>query len=68
MSLLQKKDKEKIKVSDYLTQEQIDKEMDDLLKHYGANRSQADIDKTKKILGKYKSVNDELAALREENR
>lgn len=55
-------------MSDYLTQEQIDKEMDDLLKHYGANRSQADIDKTKKILGKYKSVNDELAALREENR
>jgi hypothetical protein len=66
--LLQKKDKENIKVSDYLPQEEIDREMDELLKHYGADRSQANIDKTKKILGKFKSVNDELVGLREENR
>jgi hypothetical protein len=42
--------------------------MDELLAHYGADRSQANLEKTKKMLGKFNSVNNEPASQREENR
>lgn len=68
MPLLFRKD-EKSKVDlGFISREQIDAEMDALLKHYGAKRSQANLDKTRKILKRFGSVNDELAAMRDENR
>lgn len=65
--LLRKAEKSRIKLS-FLSREQIDTEMDALLKHYGAKRSQANLDKTRKILKRFGSVNDELVAMRDENR
>lgn len=68
MPLLLRKD-EKARVDmNFVSDEQIDAEMDMLLKHYGANKSQADPDKTRKILKRFGSVTDELAAMRDENR
>ena len=55
-------------MSEFVSQEQLEKEMDELLEHYGADRSQANLERTRKVLGKFKSVNNELASLREENR
>lgn len=65
--LLRKDEKTKVK-SDFLSREQINTEMNELLKHYGAKRSQANLDKTRKILKRFGSVNDELTAMRDENR
>ena len=48
--------------------EQIGAEMDVLLKHYGANKSQADLDKTHKILKRFGSITNELAVMHDENR
>lgn len=42
--------------------------MDELLRHYGANKSQANLDKTRKILKRFGNVTDELVAMRDENR
>lgn len=52
----------------FVSDEQIDAEMDMLLKHYGANKSQADLDKTRKISSRFGSITDELAVMRDENR
>ena len=52
----------------FVTGEQICAEMDMLLKHYGANKSQADLDRTRKILKRFGSITDELAVMRDENR
>ncbi|MGI0013897.1 MAG: hypothetical protein ACREBU_10720 [Nitrososphaera sp.] len=52
----------------FVDRKQINTEMDELLKHYGANKSQANLDKTRTILKRFGSVNDELVAMRDENR
>lgn len=65
--LLRKEEKNKIKLG-FIEREQINAEMDDLLKHYGANKSQANLDKTRTILKRFGSINDELAAMRDDNR
>ncbi|HEX7032451.1 MAG TPA: hypothetical protein VF172_05575 [Nitrososphaera sp.] len=70
MPLLLRKD-EKIKVQEnlnFISQEQLEADMNELLKHYGANKSQANLSKTRAILRRFGNVTDELAAMREENR
>ena len=52
----------------FASDEQVGAEMDMLLKHYGANKSQADFDKTHKTLKRFGSITDELAVMRDENR
>lgn len=42
--------------------------MDELLRRYGANKSQANLDKTRTILKRFGNVTDELVAMRDENR
>lgn len=66
-SLLQKKDKENIKL-DFVSHEQLVSEMDELLKHYGANKSQANLERTRKILSRFIPISDEVSTMREENR
>ncbi len=66
-SLLRKDEKSKVKLS-FVSREQVDAEMDELLRHYGANKSQANLDKTRKILKRFGNVTDELVAMRDENR
>jgi hypothetical protein len=66
-SLLQKKDKEKIKL-DFVSHEQLVSEMAELLKHYGADKSQANLERTRKILSRFVPISDEVSAMREENR
>lgn len=64
-----KKEKNKLKerLSGFLTSDELTNEMDALLRHYGADRSQADLKKTKQILSKF-NVSEALSAVREENR
>jgi hypothetical protein len=52
----------------FVSQEQLDADMRELLQHYGANESQANLDKTRKILKRFGTVNEELVAMRDENR
>jgi hypothetical protein len=66
-ALLRKDEKSKINLG-FVSREQINIEMNALLKQYGATRSQADLDKTRKILKRFGAINDELAAMRDENR
>lgn len=67
--LLRKEEKTKVKMElGFLSQQQIKTEMDALLKHYGAKSSQANLDKTRKILKRFGNVTDEVAAMRDENR
>lgn len=66
-ALLRKDEKANIKLN-FMSGKQIGTEMDALLKHYGANKSQANLDKTRTILKRFGSVNDELVAMRDENR
>jgi len=69
MPVLRKEEKEKIKLGlGVLSRKQVNAEMDALLAHYKANKSQADIAKTRKILKRYGKVTVELAAIRDENR
>jgi len=65
--LLRKDEKTKVKL-EFLSPEQINTEMDELLKHYGAKRSQANLDKTREVLKRFGSGNDELIAMRDETR
>jgi hypothetical protein len=65
--LLRKDKKSKVKLG-FVSPKQINTDMDALLKHYGAKKSQANLDKTRKILKRFGSVNDELVAMRDENR
>jgi len=65
--LLRKDEKSKVNLG-FVSREQINAEMDALLKHYGADKSQADLDKTRKILKRFGNVTDELAAMRDDNR
>lgn len=67
MPLLLRKDEKKMDLG-FVSKEQVNKDMDALLKHYGAEKSQADLGKTRKILKRFGSVTDELAAMRDENR
>jgi hypothetical protein len=62
-----KNEKSKINLG-FLSREQIDIEMNALLEQYGATRSQADLDQTRNILKRFGAINDELAAMRDENR
>ena len=67
--LLRKEDKTRIKLDlDFLSKEQIADEISDLLNHYEADKSQADLNNTRRILKRFGDVTDELAAMREENR
>jgi hypothetical protein len=66
-ALLRKDEKSKINLG-FVSREQINIEMNALLKQYGATRSQADLDQTRKILKRFGAINDELAAMRDENR
>jgi hypothetical protein len=52
----------------FVDAKQINKDMDSLLEHYGAKRSQANLDKTRRILKRFGNVTDELSAMRDENR
>lgn len=65
--MLRKEEKAKVKL-DFVSSEQIKTDMEALLKHYGAKRSQANLDKTRKILKRFSTANDELVAMRDENR
>lgn len=65
-SLLQKKDKEH--KLDFVSHEQLVSEMDELLKYYGADKSQANLERTRKILSRFIPISDEVSAMREENR
>ena len=65
--LLRKDEKSKVDLG-FVSREQINAEMDALLKHYGADKSQADLDNTRKILKRFGNVTDELAAMRDDNR
>lgn len=65
--LLRKDEKSKVNLG-FVSREQINAEMDALLKHYGADKSQADLDNTRKILKRFGNVTDELAAMRDDNR
>lgn len=67
MSVLQKKDKEDIKVMGFLKPEQLRKEMNDLLKYYGTDISSADLKETRRILSRVSPLNKELVDMREEN-
>ncbi len=68
-SLLRKEDKINVKADlSFVSQEQLDADMKELLQHYGANKSQANLDKTRKILKRFGTVNEELVAMRDENR
>jgi len=67
MYVFQGKEKKTMKIN-YLTHEQLAHEMNELLKHYKTDMSNADLDKTRKILRKTTSLNDELSEMREENR
>ncbi len=69
--LLSNEEKSKFKLNlklNFVNQKQIHSEMNDLLKHYGANKSQADLAKTHSILKRFGNITDELAAMRDENR
>jgi hypothetical protein len=67
--LLRKEDKFNMKGNlNFVSQEQLDADMRELLQHYGANESQANLDKTRKILKRFGTVNEELVAMRDENR
>lgn len=66
--MLKKKDKENVRKPEFIDPKQISEEMDELRKHYGTDVSNADLDKTKRILSKVSSLNDELVNMRDENR
>jgi hypothetical protein len=68
LPLLLRKDEKTNVDMNFVSEEQMEAEMDMLLKHYGAKKSQADLDKTRKILKRFGSVTHELAAMRDENR
>lgn len=51
-----------------VTPKELRAEMDEILEQYGASRSQADLDKTKKILERAGSLSDELVSMRDEDR
>ena len=42
--------------------------MSELLKYYGADKSQANLERTRKILSRFTPISDEVSAMREENR
>ncbi len=66
--MLKRKDKENIgKPQEFIKPEQIAKEMDELAKYYGTTLSNADLDKTRKILSKVSPLNIELVNMRDEN-
>lgn len=68
MPVLLRKDEKGADDLKFISQAQIDSEMDALLEHYGAIKSQADLYKTRKTLKRFGSVTEELAAMREEKR
>lgn len=68
MPVLLKKDEKVMKDIGFISSNQIDSEMDALLKHYGAERSQANLSKARKILKRFGNVTEEVSAMRDENR
>lgn len=60
-------EKNKMKQHNFLTPEEVATEMANLVKHYGTNLSNANLDETRKILANV-SLSDELSEMREENR
>ena len=68
MPILLRKDETTSFKENFVSPEQIRDEMDALLAHYGAKRSQANLDKTRRILERFGNVTGELGAMRDENR
>lgn len=68
-SMLKKGDKERIKKPDFLEPSKIAKEMNELMKYYNTDASNADMKETRKILtsSKVSSLNKELIDIREED-
>jgi hypothetical protein len=58
--------KYKKKLSGSVKPDELSKELDDLLKYYGAEKTKPNLSETKKILSKF-NVNEELLNIREEN-
>jgi hypothetical protein len=71
MSKLIRKSKEKGEFDlrlESVSPKEIARQMDKLLRHYGANRSQSDLEKTRQILTRVGSLNEELRSMRDEER
>lgn len=67
MRVLLRKEKEGLKV-DFVPPAQSEADMEELLKYYEAEKTQASLERTRKILGRFGSINDELADMRDESR
>ena len=67
MPVLLRKEKEGVKM-DFLSPAQSEQDMEELLEHYGARRTQASLEMTRKILARFGSINDELVRMRDKNR
>jgi hypothetical protein len=64
---LRKEEKSNISFG-FVSREQIKAEMDALLKQYDARNLKPDLDKTRQILKRFGSINNELSVMRDENR
>lgn len=62
-----KKEKQGVRM-DFLSKNQFNEDMDRLLEYYGARITEPSLEKTRKILGRFGSINDELVKMRDENR
>lgn len=69
MSELLRKEKERIKVGlKFMTPEQVAAEMDKLAEYFKVDKSQANLEETRRLLSKGKSLTDELISMRDEER
>lgn len=66
MPELIKKERPNIKL-EFVSSDQLIKELSELLKDFGADPSQADLKKTRQILSRVSSLNEELMSLRDED-
>ena len=67
MRVLRRREKEGMKV-DFVPPAQSEADMDELLRYYGAEKTQASLERTRKILRRFGSINDELVGMRDESR
>jgi cytochrome c553 len=67
MPVLLRKEKQGTKM-DFVSKAQSDQDMEQLLQYYGARTEQANLEKTRKTLGRFGSVNEELVKMRDESR
>lgn len=52
---------------EFVSHDELSSQLDKLLKEFGADISQADLEKTKKILSKVSSLSEELTTMRDED-